>query len=106
MEKESKGFKDFSKLFGEDPTSGLDDFDNKLVTLISEVVRLNEGFLLRQNKTNSKNMKLLEKITDSLIKIADKLIILDGRITDIEYEIFESDEDTTPQGKEENCSNQ
>jgi len=88
MEKESKGFKDINKLFGMDPTSVSDDFEVQLVNLISGVVGLNKDFLHRLTEMNSKYQK-------SFDKIADTLIIIDRRVTDIEYKIFNSDEDTT-----------
>jgi hypothetical protein len=106
MGKDSRRFKDISKLFGMDPTSGSGDFEVQLVNLISrmsEIIQLVVNLISRMSEiiqlVGSRSLDLFEEITD-------KLITIDRRVTALEDEIFYADEDTTPQGKEENCSNQ
>ena len=86
MGKESRDYEDFFKQFGFEPTpqdlmAGQEDFVTQMVN----------GFLtIRKQcmKNNSEILKLLRMIIERLNN-------LNQRVTDIEYEIFDSDEDTT-----------
>ena len=97
MGKDSRDYEDFFKLFGVEPPPK--DLVESLPITVGRLMAGQEDFVTQMVNGFETIRRLFKKNNSQILKklgiIIERLNNLDQRVTDLEYEIFESDEDTT-----------